>query len=743
MTSTPGLPENYWLHRRTAAHRQYRQARDLLLRLRTDHESAVQQFDWPRPAEFNWALEWFDVLAHEPDTAERPALALWDGERLHDYGFRLLSQRSDQVAVWLRSVGVRRGDRLLVVLRSQLELWEVILAAIKLGAVVVPAYPHLSADEAADRVRRGRIDQVICADDLADRLEGALADALADGIDPVGRIAVPGTPSRPAGWLSYAQSYQAAHHYLPEQATAAGDLAFGYFTSGTTARPKLVGHTHTSYPIGHLSSLYWNGLLPGDRHYNAAGPGWAKHSWSSFFVPWTAGATVVSVIGDQPAPASLPRLLERVAANSFCAPPSTWRALLATLAEGRPGLREATCAGEPLTLEAAAAVRAAWQVDVRDGYGQTECTAVIGTTPGLRPRPGMVGRRLPGYHPRIEDGELVLPLSPRPAGLMAGYLGDDEKTATAVAGGVYRTGDAAEAGDDGWFRLTGRRDDVFKSFDRRISPHEVEAVLRTHPAVRDVAVLGAPHQIGGSVPHAVVVLADQSGPSDRSEVTAGALTAHLEARLPGLWLESMDVVSVLPRTASGKVRRAQLRAERWPVLATGFPETYRHPHQREGMTMSTPTDQTSTMAASAIPTSAPGPYRVLRTIFGPGLAEHLDLTPLTVDGRKGVSVDYLYGVRDDPDGPACGIARYEPGAVTPLHRHESFELIIVLEGELRTEHGRYGPGDLLVMPPNSEHSPHSEKGCLTLVVWERPVTPIAGIEPSGQGGQKVDTPDPA
>ncbi|MER6358507.1 AMP-binding protein [Streptomyces sp. NPDC001634] len=570
--AAPAPGHAYRAARWTAAHREFRAARDLLLRHRTDPEAAVALFRWPRPAYFNWALEWFDVVA---DGNDAPALELADRDAgVRAVSYRELSLRSDAVARWLAGLGVARGDRLMVVLGTQVELWEVLLAALKIGAVVVPSHPDLTAAQAVDRVRRGRLAHLVC--------RAAATAAFADAPVPGVRVAVPGPDGAvPRGWTDYRGSADVTGRFVPEGATPAGDVAFCYFTSGTTAAPKLVAHTHLSYPAGHLSSLYWNGLLPGDRHVNVSSPGWAKHSWSSLFVPWNAEATIVALPEGPVDAARLPWLLHRLGATSFCAPPSTWQALRPHLGSALPRLREATSAGEPLPGELAAAVRDAWGVAVRDGYGQTETTALIGTTPGTDPRPGLLGRPLPGYRITLRDpdtgersdhsGEICVELGTsddplpragaadggRPVGVMAGYPDDPERTERALGRGWYATGDLGERDADGWVRVLGRRDDVFKSHGHRVSPYEAEAVLRAHPAVADVAVVPVPDAVAGLLPLAVVVPAPGRAPDAE---LAGRLLEHAERTLSPVGRpERLCFAGGLPRTTSGKVQRRLVR----------------------------------------------------------------------------------------------------------------------------------------------------------------------------------------
>jgi acetyl-CoA synthetase len=578
--------EVYWRYRRTEAHQRFREARDLLLELRTDPDRAAAEFRWPRSESFNWALEWFDVIA--AGNAET-ALELLPGNRQRPVRmtFQRLSVRSDTVACWLRDHGVHRGHRVLVVLDARPELWETLLACLKLGAVVIPCHIGLTARELSDRVSRSRARHVVCLSELAEQAEvNDVQSPRVDGLQVEGlRVAVGGVrrggqavDHRP-GWHAFPGPDHADRPFEPTGPTPSDAVAFCYFTSGTTSAPKLVAHSHQSYPVGHLSSMYWNGLLPGDRHLNVSSPGWAKHSWSSLFVPWNAEATIVVPATGPALPEQLPALLDRHRVTSFCAPPSTWKAVLPFLHTAHPLLREATSAGEILDPTVADRVEQEWGVRPRDGYGQTETTAMIGTTPGQRAPQGWLGRVLPGYRLVLREpgadehevapglgvrtGEICIDLTERPVGAMLGYL---EPAAEHPSHPGYRaegaprqaTGDLAECDHDGWVRLLGRRDDMFKSFDQRISPLELEAVLATHPRVLETAVIPLPHPVGGHVPHAVVVPRPGTAPSP---ALARELLDHAAAGLAEtLRPRSVTFVESLPRTLTGKINRAALRS---------------------------------------------------------------------------------------------------------------------------------------------------------------------------------------
>jgi acetyl-CoA synthetase len=352
--------------------------------------------------------------------------------------------------------------------------------------------------------------------------------------------------------------------FEPDGETRADDPMLLYFTSGTTAQPKLVLHSHASYPIGHLSTLYWLGLQPGDVHLNISSPGWAKHAWSCVFAPWLAEATVL--VMNHPrfnARTTLDVLVEQQA-TTFCAPPTVWRMLIQEdLTAWRPPLREVLGAGEPLNPEVIEQVRAAWGLTIRDGYGQTETTAQIGNTPGQPVVPGAMGRALPGYRVALldadgaeaEEGEISLVLGDdRPAGLMLGYR--EAGAIVPPAGAAYRTGDVATRDSGGVFTYVGRADDVFKASDYRISPFELESVLIEHPAVAEAAVVPSPDPTRLAEPKAFVVLAPGAA---ADAATAQAILAHALAALgPYKRIRRIEFAD-LPKTISGKIRRVELR----------------------------------------------------------------------------------------------------------------------------------------------------------------------------------------
>ncbi len=546
-----------------------RAARDHLLGLRDHHDKALEEFIWPEVGEhFNWAHDWFDAFARGND---RPGLVIVEEDgAAASYTFAELVDASDRLAAWLADQGVRRGDSVVVMLGNQVELWHTMLALMKLGAVIMPTTTAVGPAELADRIARGAARFVVC--NPADEPKFAEVPGDYRVFTTTGLAEAQALPARP----------------VPHPGTRADERLLLYFTSGTTSRPKLVEHTQVSYPVGHLTTMFWIGLEPGDVHLNISSPGWAKHAWSSFFAPWLAEATVMVYNYARFDAAALLRVLREQRVTTLCAPPTVWRMLInADLSGGCGSLRELIGAGEPLNPEVIDQVRRAWGLTIRDGFGQTETTAQIGNTPGSPLKVGSMGRPLPGVPVVLVDpvtgervttphgeGEICLDLTGnrggRPLNLMTGYQQDQERNAEAMAGGVYHTGDIATVDEDGYITFVGRTDDVFKASDYKVSPFELESVLIEHPAVAEAAVVPAPDPVRLAVPKAYVALAPGWEPNrDTAYEILRYARDHLAPFLRVRRLEFFE----LPKTISGKIRRVELRARE--VEGAGATTEYR------------------------------------------------------------------------------------------------------------------------------------------------------------------------
>jgi acetyl-CoA synthetase len=533
-------------------------ARDQLQALSADYNRAVSEFKWPELASFNWALDYFDPIARDN---RAPALRILEESGAEaSLTYAQLAERSNRVANFLVAQGAKKGDRMLLMLGNEVPLWEAMLASIKLGVVVIPATTLLSGADLQDRLERGRVAFVLTNPAGAAKFDELPAASLAG----IRRIHVGGAR---AGWLDYRDVDAQAAAFAAPVRPLAGDPLLEYFTSGTTSKPKLVQHTQTSYPVGHLSTMYWLGLKKGDVHWTISSPGWAKHAWSCVFAPLNAQACIFIYNYTRFNGPAILEVLVKNAVQTLCAPPTVWRMLIQENLKAWPvRLRELISAGEPLNPEVIEQVRAAWGITIRDGFGQTETTAMIGNSPGQALKPGSMGRPLPGYHVALldpdgapaEEGEICIDLSRRPVSLMNGYAGDDAKNAEVMRDGYYHTGDVGSRDAEGYITYVGRADDVFKASGYRISPFELESALIEHPAVAEAAVVPSPDPVRGFVPKAYVVLAAGHAPD---AATAAGIFRFMRERVSGYKLVRRIEFSDLPKTISGKIRRVELRGQ--------------------------------------------------------------------------------------------------------------------------------------------------------------------------------------
>jgi acetyl-CoA synthetase len=421
----------------------YRAVRDRLLELRGAQSKAIAEFGWPDLGEtFNWSVDWFEEIA--PGNDALALVIVEEDATTVERPFAQMSHASDQVAAWLASKGVRRGDSVLLMLGNQVELWESMLAIMKLGAVIMPTTTAVGPADLIDRLDRGAARHILCNARDVEKFSAVHGDYSHLSVGPA------------PGWDDLRAAYDIVDPSVEYARTAPDDRLLLYFTSGTTSRPKLVEHTHVSYPVGHMATMYWIGLRPGDVHLNISSPGWAKHAWSCFFAPWIAESTILIYNYSRFDAAALLAQLRTRHVTSFCAPPTVWRMMInADLSDGPGDLREAVSAGEPLNPEVIAQVQPTWGITIRDGFGQTETCCQIGNPPGEAVKAGSMGRPLPGVPVVLVDpltsekvegigeGEICLELIRRPLSLMVGYLDDPQRNGEAMAGGYYHTGDIA------------------------------------------------------------------------------------------------------------------------------------------------------------------------------------------------------------------------------------------------------------------------------------------------------------
>lgn len=525
-----------------------RAVRDQLITFGDDYEAASAAFEWPYfSGQFNWAHDWFDQFARDD---QRPGLIIVDENGISaTYTFAELVSRSNQLARWLSYRGIGKGDSVIVMLGNQIELWLTMLAIMKLGAVIMPTARAVTAAELPDRISRGNARHAVC--------NSADVPKFGDLMDEVDVITTD----------QFVEVADVAADAVDHPQTAADDRLLLYFTSGTTSKPKLVEHNQVSYPVGHLSTMYWIGIGPGDIHLNVSSPGWAKHAWSSFFAPWLAEATIMVYNYERFDATKFLDVLRKHRVTSLCAPPTVWRMMInADLGSKPVELRELVGAGEPLNPEVIQHVRRIWNLTIRDGFGQTETTALVGNTRGCTLKPGSMGRPLPGMpvllvdpvtgDPSVSEGEICIDLSRRPPSLMVGYVADPDRNASATACGYYHTGDIAALDGEGYLTYIGRTDDVFKSSDYKISPFELESALIEHPAVLEAAVVPSADPVRLAVPKAYVALAPGHPPTAE---TAREILAFARERLaPYQRIRKVEFFE-LPKTISGKIRRVELR----------------------------------------------------------------------------------------------------------------------------------------------------------------------------------------
>lgn len=486
---------------------QFEEARDFLILHRAQYDKACSAFQWPEVEHFNWALDYFDPMAEGNSKT-----ALWfvhkDGSETKRT-FAQISARSNQAANYFRSQGLKRGDAVFLMLENDPAFWEIMLGLMKLGAVVVPSNPLLSQQELQEHFSRESIKMLISSVKYSNRFQvsGDIKAICCDGqID---------------GWDSYSKMEGFSQIFETDESTHQNDPFLHYYTSSNSIRPRLVEYTYGGFPVGHLATLYWMGLTPGDVHLALNSMGWPMHEWNSLFVPWSAEATVFILEQERFDPKKVLRALENYPVTSFCTTPTVWRRLLHEgIEQYRPHLREALSTGGALRAEVISQVHKHWGLFVRDGYShETETAVIIGVPPEDFESCGSLGKAMPGFNVLLLDqekhssdqGEIALNLTKSgPYGVMNGISKFDE---------VYRTGDVAFRDSNGRFSIFEKSHELFMSSDYRISPYEIEYVLKEFPLVREAVVIPSAHHSREAVPKAIVSLVRGAEPSKELALT--------------------------------------------------------------------------------------------------------------------------------------------------------------------------------------------------------------------------------
>nr|WP_238134333.1 AMP-binding protein [Calderihabitans maritimus] len=528
-----------------------------------DYEKTYAEFKLEVPEYFNFTRDVFDKWAADPDK-----LALWwvdDGGNEKKFTFRELSLRSKKLANVLKKHGIKRGDRVFLLLPRIPEWWESMLALLRIGAVVMPGTSQLTAKDIKYRFDASEGVAIITDVDNAPKVE-----EVKDECSTLRLMIVVGERE---GWISYEEEVSSASEDFETENTRSDEPAILYFTSGTTGYPKMTVHTHASYPIGHIiTGKFWLDLKPDDLHWNLSDTGWAKAAWSSFFGPWNMGAAIFAhhSTGKFDAGKTL-ELLEKYPITTLCGPPTAYRVfVLEDLTKYNfKALRHCVAAGEPLNPEVIEVWKKATGITIRDGYGQTETVCLVGSFPCLEVKPGSMGKPSPGFYvsviddegnevPPGQEGDIAVRIKPeRPVGLFKEYWKDPERTAATIRGDWYVTGDRAIKDEDGYFWFVGRADDVIISSGYRIGPFEVESALVEHPAVAESAVVASPDEVRGEIVKAFVILAPGYEPS---EELVKELQDHVKkVTAPYKYPREIEFVDSLPKTVSGKIRRVELR----------------------------------------------------------------------------------------------------------------------------------------------------------------------------------------
>lgn len=517
-----------------------------------------------KPEKFNWVKEIFEGI-NVKDHPNNTALLWTDDKVTHRYSFRDMSVACNKLLNFLRAKGMQQGDVILTQLSLQVINWQANLATIKGGFRMIPAATILGASDIEYRFKRLMPKVVIADPDNAEKIEAA--EQLTGNTVAIKIIA----EGERSGWIPLSE----INEYGTEAEAAdtnSDDPLFLFFTSGTTGMPKVVIHTHFSYPVGHLTTASWIGLKQGDVHYNISQPGWAKFGWSSFFAPWNTGATVFAYhTTGRFSAAKIMQLVADHNISTFCAPPTVLRMLITEdLKAYTFNFRSCVAAGEPLNPEIIEAWKRGTGILIRDGYGQTESTCMVGNLPGSAVKFGSMGKPLFLYDIVIADetgnilGDLeegnicVRTDTDKPNGIFIDYMDEPEKRASVFKNDLYYTGDKAYRDAEGYLWFVGRDDDVIKSSDYRVGPFEVESILLEHNQILESAVVGSPHPLKGFEVKAFIIL---SNAADASEELAEDIFAFCRAKLaPYKMPRLIEFVTELPKTISGKIRRIELRA---------------------------------------------------------------------------------------------------------------------------------------------------------------------------------------
>ena len=535
------------------------------------------------PDNFNFAYDVMDVWASEqPDKLAM----LWTSERGEELRFTFadLKAQTDRTAAYFQSLGIGKGDPVMLILKRHYQWWLSMLALHKLGAVAIPATHMLTKKDIVYRNTRASVKAIVCVNDeyVTSQILAALPDSPSCEVLVAVNSDVEAGKAVPEGFHNWTEEWPNAPEFVrPEQVNTNDDTMLMYFTSGTSGEPKMVAHDYL-YALGHLTTgVYWHNLGPDSIHLTVADTGWGKAVWGKFYGQWFAGATVFIYDHEKFTAEKILRQIERYRITSFCAPPTIYRFLIREDFSGYDlsSLRYCCTAGEALNPAVYDKFYELTGIQLMEGFGQTETTMTLGTMPWMKPKPGSMGMPNAQYDIDIlksdgtpcedgEKGEIVIRVDDtagnsgaagKPIGLFKGYYRDEELTRKAWHDGYYHTGDVAWRDEDGYYWFVGRIDDVIKSSGYRIGPFEVESALMTHPAVVECAITGVPDEIRGMVVKATVVLGSEWKAKAGDELVK-ELQVHVKrTTAPYKYPRIIEFVDELPKTISGKIRRVEIR----------------------------------------------------------------------------------------------------------------------------------------------------------------------------------------
>ena len=537
----------------------------------TSQEDYIRNFRIRVPADFNFAYDVVDAYAaEEPD---KKAL-LWTDDRGGEIQFTFadMKRETDRTASYFQSLGIGRGDMVMLILKRRYEFWFSILALHKLGAVAIPATHLLTRKDVVYRCNMAGVKAIVAAGEPV--ITGHIAAAMPES--PTTKLLISVGPEVPEGFLDFHEGIRHAAPFVrPQHVNTNDDIMLMYFTSGTTGEPKMVAHDFT-YPLGHISTgCFWHNLHEGSLHLTIADTGWAKAAWGKLYGQWLAGANIFVYDHEKFTPADILHKIGQYRITSLCAPPTIYRFLIREdLSKyDLSSLEYCTTAGEALNGAVYDTFKRLTGVRLMEGFGQTETTLTLATFPWMEPKPGSMGVPNPQYDIDLltpdgrsaedgEQGQIVIRTDRgKPLGLFKEYYLNDGMTHGVWHDGVYYTGDVAWRDEDGYFWFVGRADDVIKSSGYRIGPFEVESALMTHPAVVECAITGVPDEIRGQVVKATIILGEKYRPQAGEELIRELQDHVKRVTAPYKYPRIIEFVDELPKTISGKIRRKAIRAD--------------------------------------------------------------------------------------------------------------------------------------------------------------------------------------